>query len=68
MGAGQVRWESELGVYTVLEQPCHYYRLRRFYRQRDGAWEAAPALAGPWSPVPASELPPALARLGPCTK
>lgn len=55
-------WLPELGVYSVGVRPCTFYRLGRFYRQQDRDWETATSVAGPWSSLPKSELPPGLRR------
>ena len=52
-----VRWQPELGVYVLIDFPCHWVRLGSYFRLTDGQWSRAPSIDGPWSNLAPSELP-----------
>lgn len=58
----ELRFDGDLGVHVVVGLPDVYFHADRFYRLRDGDWELAVELGGPWSRVSKKSLPPGLAR------
>ena len=62
--AGRVRlvFDSELGVYLVVDLPNHYFWNGSYLRIQDGDWYASPELYGRWAPCSSRSLPPGLRK------
>jgi hypothetical protein len=53
-------YDSERGVYVVVELPNHFYFKGHYYRHRDSQWEIGLHVDGPWEVVSEESLPPGL--------
>ena len=58
----ELRFDSDLGVHVVGGLQDVYFHADRFYRNRNGSWELALRLDGPWSRASTKSLPPGLAK------
>jgi hypothetical protein len=58
-------FDSQLGVYLVLDHPDHFYFDGRFLRVHRGSWQVSASLGGPWTPYPSASLPPGLRKSHP---
>jgi len=52
-----LRFDAQLGVYTVTGADDVYFFGNGFIRSRDGHWEFSPRPGGPWSPGRAEWVP-----------
>lgn len=53
-------YDSERGVYVVVDFPLYFYFKGRYYRCREPHWEVGVHIDGPWEPVSEDSLPPGL--------
>ena len=61
-GDAEFVFDSNLGVYVVLDLPHHYYFDGVYLRIEDGNWYASAQLDGEWRPRAGSSLPPGLLK------
>lgn len=57
-------YDSELGVYVVVDFPDHFYFKGRYYRFGELHWEVGVHIDGPWESISAETLPPGLRGKG----
>ena len=53
-------FDSEWGVYVVVDFPSHYYCKGHYYRLRESRWVRSVHIDGPWKYVSEKSLPPGL--------
>lgn len=53
-------FDSEWGVYVVVDFPSHYYCKGHYYRLRESRWVRSVHIDGPWKSVSEKSLPPGL--------
>ncbi len=58
----ELRFDAELGVYTVVDLPRHYYLDGQYLRWSGGRWSASTHLDGPWKTRAAKRVPPGLQK------
>ena len=61
-GGSELVFDSELGVYVVVDIPNHYYWDGYYLRIEDGGWYASTNLKGGWKPHASHSLPPGLRK------
>ncbi len=61
-GDAKLAFDSDLGVYVVLDLPHHYYFDGVYLRIEDGHWYGSSHLDGGWRPRAGSSLPPGLLK------
>jgi len=58
-----LEYDTELGLYIVIDQDDCYYNAGQFFRLDSGAWEWSVRIEGPWKPVDdRNDLPPGLRK------
>jgi len=57
-----LRFESPLGVYVVVELPGVYFHGGLYMKCADGRWHVAPKPGGPWRPAKSGQIPRKLAK------
>ena len=55
-------FDSNLGVYLVVDRHDHFYTEGRFYRYAEDGWQISTELEGGWHQVARPALPPGLAK------
>ena len=50
-------YDSEMGIYVVIDFPDCYYFKGRYYRFGESQWEVGVSLKGPWKSVSSYDLP-----------
>ena len=50
-------YDSEMGIYIVVDLPDCYYFKNRYYRFGENQWEIGVSLKGPWKFVSRYDLP-----------
>jgi hypothetical protein len=55
-------FDSDLGVYVVIDVPNRYYWDGYYLRIEDGDWYASTRLEGRWEPRSSASLPPGLRK------
>lgn len=55
-------FDSGMDVYIVKDHPGHYFDKGSYYRQKNGRWEKAQKVRGPWKEIKTKSLPPGLRR------
>ncbi|MBW2269232.1 MAG: hypothetical protein JRH16_11695 [Deltaproteobacteria bacterium] len=58
----ELSFDSELGVYVVIDVPNYYYWNGYYLRIEDGSWYASTELEGQWKLRPSDSLPPGLRK------
>ena len=58
----EVFFDSQLGVYVVVDTPDHYYWNGHYLRIEDGRWHASTELEGEWIARSSNSLPPGLRK------
>ncbi|MFH1719965.1 MAG: hypothetical protein ABIF19_21635 [Planctomycetota bacterium] len=53
-------YDSQWGVYVVVDFPSHFYYKKRFYRHVDTHWEMGVNIDGPWKVVSQKAIPPGI--------
>lgn len=61
-GGALLVYDAGLGTYRVEGRPDCYFYGSRFFCRRGGAWNAGPALGGPWTVISVDKLPPGIAK------
>lgn len=61
-GGVELSFDSDLGVYVVVDLPDHYFWDGYYLRIEDGRWYASTELGGRWSPRSLRSLPPGLRK------
>ncbi len=59
-GGGELRFNSELGVYAVVGLPSHFYLDGLFFRIEGDSWQVSARLDGHWEHRSSSSVPPGL--------
>ena len=58
----ELRFDSTLGVYVVIDLPNHYYWDGYYLRIEDGSWYASTDIEGRWKLRSSGSLPPGLRK------
>ncbi len=52
-----VVFDTQLGVYVVVDLPGSYWLDDRFFRRSSSGWTISASLDGPWQPCPSGDVP-----------
>ncbi|MEX2205773.1 MAG: hypothetical protein WEF50_06045 [Myxococcota bacterium] len=52
-----VVFDTQIGVYVVVDLPGSYWLDDRYYRKATSGWTVSASFDGPWQPCPTAELP-----------
>ena len=52
-----VLFDTQIGVYVVVDVPGNYWLDDRYYRKQDANWVVSASVEGPWAPCPLGDLP-----------